>query len=70
MFHVSTKLPFTEGDSQQVSEGGVKITTAWLGEEGYLKDCIEGGMTDCMVLGIMAGVMAKVVMRGLVNRWF
>lgn len=47
MFHVSTKLPFTEGDSQQVSEGGVKITTVWLGEEGYFKkDCIEGRMSD------------------------
>ncbi|KAI1242153.1 hypothetical protein IHE44_0005670 [Lamprotornis superbus] len=64
MFHVSTKLPFTEGDSQQVSEGGVRITTARLGEEGYLKkDCIEGRMTDCIMLGIMTVVMAKVVLQ-------
>lgn len=67
MFHVSTKLPFTEGDSQQVSGGGVRITTMCLGEEGYLKDCIEGTMV--IMLGIMAAVIAKVVMRGLVNRW-
>lgn len=42
---------------------------AWLGEEGCLKkDCIEGRMTNCIMLGIMAGVMAKVVMRSLVEQ--
>lgn len=70
MFHVSTKLPFTEGDSQQVSEGGVRISTVWLGEEVYLKkDCMGGTMTDYIMLGIMAEVMVKAVMRGLVTIW-
>lgn len=32
------------------------------------KDCIEGRMTNCIVLGILAGVMAEVVMRGLVEQ--
>lgn len=70
MFHVSTKLPFTEGDSQQVSEGGVRISTVWLGEEVYLKkDCMGGTMTGHIMLGIMAEVMVKAVMRGLVTIW-
>lgn len=65
MFHVSTKLPFTEGDSQQVLKGKRRNTTVGLREEGYLvRDCIEGRMPSCI---ITAGVMVKVVMRDLVE---
>lgn len=35
MFHVSTKLPFTEGDSQQVLEGELRNSVVWLRGEGY-----------------------------------
>ncbi|KAJ7422356.1 Rap1 GTPase-activating protein 1 [Willisornis vidua] len=60
MFHVSTKLPFTEGDSQQVSEEALRMITVWLREERCLKkDCMEGRMTNFIILGIMAGVMVK-----------
>lgn len=66
MFHVSTKLPFTEGDSQQVREVELRKTTVWPREEGYLmRDCIEGKMPNCLILGITAGVVVTVVMRDL-----
>lgn len=69
MFHVSTKLPFTEGDSQQVLEGELRNIIVWLREDGYLmRDCLEGRMRNCIMLGIMAGVMVKVVMRSLVEQ--
>lgn len=69
MFHVSTKLPFTEGDSQQVLEVEPRNTTAWPREEGYLmRDCIEGEMPNCITLGVAAGEMVKAVMRGLVEQ--
>lgn len=35
MFHVSTKLPFTEGDSQQVLDGKLRNSTVWLRGEKY-----------------------------------
>lgn len=69
MFHVSTKLPFTEGDSQQVLEGELRNIIVWLREDGCLmRDCLEGRMHNCIMLGIMAGVMVKVVMRSLVEQ--